>query len=579
MAQTYLNVPFKDKDSAKSLGARWDSAARQWFVPEGRELAPFSAWLTGGAISSRQTEVALFEGASAVQVPGPKGMPLSQLLAGVAAAVAQAYQQAVWTVLEVVQVKMHSGHVYLEVSERDATGRIVAKAQATIWASTAQRILPAFELATGAWLGPGIKLLVSARPVFKAQHGFSLDIEAMDPDFTLGELEARKREIRAQLQREGVFGRNQQLAQPWDYNRVLVVAPANGAGLGDFQKEAQRLQNAGVCRFTYVLSRFQGEGAAQDILASLSDAMSSAMTGTSTAADFDAVVIIRGGGAVNDLAYLNDYALARWVCLCRLPVLTGIGHERDNTLLDEVAHTRYDTPSKVIAGIEQAIAARTACAQADLAGIVQAAERAGRAWSARIEHTRADIEAQAARHLARSKESTSGAFSAIQLAALQSVHTAREASLGRVTGIRQGAAAEVASARNAVPALLTQVRSQVGSALQRAALTSEARMKAILDRAALDADRQRQALARAMADTASLAGQSLVAAAASSQALMREIAGQGPDKTLGRGFVIVRTRDGHTASRAAQLGTGSEIELQFSDGKRQARVHETPPNL
>ena len=436
MAQTFLNVPFKDKDVAKSLGARWDSAAKQWFAPDGRELAPFSAWLAAVSMPSRQTDVALFEPASALQVSRPKSISLLDLLSGVASAVSQAYRQAVWTILEVVQVKVHSGHVYLEVSERDATGRIVAKAQATIWASTAQRILPAFEQATGASLGPGIKLLVSARPVFKAQHGFSLDIEAVDPDFTLGELEARKREIRSRLQAEGIFGNHKQLAQPWDYNRVLVVAPASGAGLGDFEKEARRLQDCGLCHSTYVLSRLQGEGAAQDILASLNDALSIAMTGTSTAADdFDAVVIIRGGGAVNDLAYLNDYALARFVCLCRLPVLTGIGHERDNTLLDEVAHTRYDTPSKVIAGIEQAIATRAAGAQAAMGAIMQTAERALQAWRARIDRTQADIESQAARHLARSKEGTSAAFSAIQLAALQSVHMAREASLQRVTEI------------------------------------------------------------------------------------------------------------------------------------------------
>ena len=356
---------------------------------------------------------------------------------------------------------------------------------------------------------------------------------------------------------------------------MLVVAPANGAGLGDFEKEARRLQDCGVCHFTYVLSRFQVEGAAQDILAFLTDALTHVLPGSETDTDFDAVVIIRGGGAVNDMAYLNDYALARFVCLCRLPVLTGIGHERDNTLLDEVAHTRYDTPSKVIAGIEQAIATRAAGAQAAMGAIMQTAERALQAWRARIDRTQADIESQAARHLARSKEGTSAAFSAIQLAALQSVHMAREASLQRVTEIRQGAAAELASARSAVPALLMQVRSQVDSALQRAALTSEARMKAILDRAALDADRQRQALARAMADTARLADQSLATAAASAQALMREIAGQGPDKTLGRGFVIVRTRDGKTASRAAQLEESSAIELEFSDGRRQSLVQET----
>lgn len=100
-------------------------------------------------------------------------------------------------------------------------------------------------------------------------------------------------------------------------------------------------------------------------------------------------------------------------------------------------------------------------------------------------------------------------------------------------------------------------------------------MKTILDRAALDADRQRQDLARAMSETARLADQLLATVAASAQALMREIAGQGPDKTLGRGFVIVRTRDGKTVSRADQIVAGSEVALQFSDGMRQALIHET----
>ena len=225
-----------------------------------------------------------------------------------------------------------------------------AQARAVIWQSMASAILPAFEQATGAQLAPGIKLLVRARPVFKAQYGFSLDIDAIDPDYTLGELEARKRDIRARLQAEGVFAANKQLTPPWDFNAVLVVAPTGGAGLGDFQAEADRLQSHGICRFTYALSRFQGEGAPMEIRHALQQALGQ---GTDTSpSPFDAVVILRGGGAVNDLAWLNDYGLARLICDMPIPVFTGIGHERDTTVLDEVAHARYDTPSKVIAGIE-----------------------------------------------------------------------------------------------------------------------------------------------------------------------------------------------------------------------------------
>src|SRR5690606_37877638 len=199
-----------------------------------------------------------------------------------------------------------------------------------------------------------IKLLVQVRPSFKAQYGFSLEILDIDPDFTLGDLEAKKREIRTRLQQEGLWGRNKGLAQPWDYQRVLVLAPQGAAGLGDFQAEAVRLQTYGICRFTYCFSRFQGEGAAREMKASLLQAFEE----WARPLPGDAVVIIRGGGAVNDLAWLNDYELARAVCEMPVPVLTGIGHERDSTVLDEIANIRFDTPSKVIAGIERAIKAR-----------------------------------------------------------------------------------------------------------------------------------------------------------------------------------------------------------------------------
>ncbi|MFW9596306.1 MAG: exodeoxyribonuclease VII large subunit, partial [Macromonas sp.] len=155
--------------------------------------------------------------------------------------------------------------MYLELSERDANGVITAKANATLWANRAERLLPEFERATGAQLGPGIKLLVRVRPVFKSQYSFSLDIDAIEPDYTLGDLEARKRDIRNRLQREGLWQRNRQLPAPWDFHHVLVIAPEGGAGLQDFQAEAQRLQAHGVCQFTYVFSRFQGEGAAAQI--------------------------------------------------------------------------------------------------------------------------------------------------------------------------------------------------------------------------------------------------------------------------------------------------------------------------
>ena len=164
--------------------------------------------------------------------------------------------------VEVVELRTNGGHVFMGVSERDTGGSVLAKTSAVIWQSTANIILPKSERATGAQLAPGIKLLVRARPVFKPLHGFSIEVDAIDLEYTLGDLEVRKREIRERLQAEGAFAANRQLPAPWDFNAVLVVAPENGAGLGDFQAEASRLEEFGVCRFTYAYSRFQGEDAA-----------------------------------------------------------------------------------------------------------------------------------------------------------------------------------------------------------------------------------------------------------------------------------------------------------------------------
>lgn len=531
MPSTYLNVPFRDKDSAKALGARWDPAQRQWYVPEGRELAPFAAWLPAGqatdlVLASPAAPALVAAEASPVYgVPARKaGISLSQLLGGVAQTVAQAFPSGVWTMVEVVDARLRNGHVYLELSERDPQGQVLAKANAMVWAGTASRILPEFERATGATMAPGIKLLVRARPVFKPQYGFSLEIDAIDSDYTLGDLEARKREIRERLQHEGMYPLQKQLAPPWDYQYVLVVAPEGGAGLGDFQAEAARLQRFGLCRFSYAYSRFQGEGAAAEIRAALLAALE-AQPGAPVP---DAVVIIRGGGAVNDLAWLNDYLLARTVCELGLPVLTGIGHERDNTLLDEVAQQRFDTPSKVAAGIEQLIVRRAAESKANFEAIARLGQRWISLGRSQVQQTEAEVRSLARRQLDAARHRVPGAWSEIQSNARMALRAARNQSQLR----------------------LQQVPERAGSASRRAREGSE----------------------RALQEVAARSQQALRQAREGSQALMREITGQGPDKTLARGFAVVRDEAGRTLQRAAEVNPGQALLIQFHDGQVRARA-------
>lgn len=567
MANTFLTVPFKDKDAAKGLGARWDAAQRQWFVPDGRELAPFAVWLPAGPVpvSTSREVLSIVNEPAALAAPGQKGVSLSSLLGDVSRAVAQACKAGVWTLVEVVELRANGGHVYLEVSQRDAHGAVLAKARAMIWQSTASAILPAFEQATGAQLAPGIKLLVRARPVFKAQYGFSLDIDAIDPDYTLGELEARKREIRARLQAEGVFSANKQLPPPWDFNAVLVVAPTGGAGLGDFQAEADRLQSHGVCRFTYALSRFQGEDAPMEIRHALQAALGQGTEIGKT--PFDAVVILRGGGAVNDLAWLNDYGLARLICDLPIPVFTGIGHERDTTVLDEVAHTRYDTPSKVIAGIEQLINQRVGEAKANFAQVSTLAARASQAAKDQAGKFEMTVRLEALRHLAQGKQGASGHLAAIRMKAMQGVRSAAEQSRDALQAVKTQAAAQLAGARRDVPALWSQIALGSAHALRTAAAENATLKDGILERARQDATRAKQVSCDAL-DTVSDSARRLIRSAATdSQALLREVTGQGPEKTLQRGFAIVRNQGGKPLTRVSQAIDGAAIEIEFQDGR------------
>ena len=569
MANIYLKVDYNEKDAAKALGAKWDSSQRQWYVPEGRELAPFAQWLPDGVAESapvltRQLSP-IQSSATLVALPAKKGVSLSSLLAGVSQAVASAYRAGVWVLVEVVELRTNSGHVYMGVSERDSSGSVLAKASAVIWQSTANTILPEFERATGAQLAPGIKLLVRARPVFKPLYGFTIEVDAIDPEYTLGDLEARKREIRERLQAEGVIAANKRLPAPWDFLAVLVVAPEGGAGLGDFQAEANRLEQFSICRFVYAYSRFQGEGAPREVC----DALQAAVSDWSF--EFgdqpDAVVIIRGGGAVNDLAWLNDYDLARYICDLTIPVFTGIGHERDSTVLDEVAHTKFDTPSKVIAGIEQTITKRTTEAKTFFEQLANRATRAVLVATTSSMALDATVRAEAIRHLSQGKQASAELLNGIRVDALGEVRSASEWASDAFKQVKTEAQVQVQQAKQVVPALWQQISLDAGRSLRMTSAESDVLLGTVLGEAGKDVTNARSRAEDAHASVGASAKQIVRAASVGSEALMREIAGQGPEKTLSRGFALVRDQAGEPLTRAMQTSSGSAIEIQFSDGK------------
>ena len=566
MTKIFLNVSFKQKDRAKVLGARWDPEAGQWYVPAGVALTAFGEWLP---ISSLTHKAITASPSSELASPEPlnkNGLSLSQLLSGVTTAVAEAFRQGVWTRAEVLNVSVKTGHVYLELSERDSEGRVLAKALGTIWSRAADRILPAFEQATGAQLAPGIKLLVLVKPTFKALFGLSLDITEIDPSYTLGDLEAQKRVIRERLKSEGLFDANKRLPPPWDYQRVLVVAPENAAGLGDFASEASRLHDHQVCKFIYLNSRFQGAGAASEILKTMHAGV------VSHGKDLDALIIIRGGGAVNDLAWLNDYELARFVCVSNIPVLTGIGHERDSTVLDEVAHRKFDTPSKVIAGIENHIAQRARDAGDFYEQVINGARRSTDRLSLQCERLDADIRTTAMATISDARLASESAISQIRLGALEQLHKATSSSVVMIQEVRECVQSQLYEVKLEVPAAMTTVRELSVATLRTSTQSVTALLPAVLDQVQSEVQRAQQGLSATQQSVVDGVKQAIKSACQNTTALMMEVAGQGPKKTLARGFAMVKTSTGQTVTNASSARSSESLVLHFHDGTVSAEV-------
>lgn len=249
-----------------------------------------------------------------------------------------------WIQAELSEVREgYNGHCYLELIEKDSAGRqLIAKARGMIWHTTYCLLKPYFERETGQLFAAGIKVLVQVSVTFHELYSYSLIVKDIDPSYTIGDMARRRKEILQQLEKEGILNDNKDLSFPLLANRIAVISSATAAGYGDFCH--QLYQNEYRLKFKVGLfpAVMQGEKVEQSVLAAL-DAI------LAQCDEWDVVVIIRGGGATSDLSGFDTYLLAAACAQFPLPVITGIGHERDDTVLDMVAHTRVKTPTAAAA--------------------------------------------------------------------------------------------------------------------------------------------------------------------------------------------------------------------------------------
>ena len=268
---------------------------------------------------------------------------LSVLNAMVREAIEAELPDEYWVEAELSECRERGGHCYLELTEKDEhTNTPIARASAKCWRQTWLLVQPAFERATGQPLRAGMKVLLKVYAQFHEAYGFSWIVTDIDPTYTLGDMARKRQEIVRQLKEEGVFDLQRELRIPLFAQRIAVVSAAGAAGYGDFVRQLE--DNGYGLQFSVTLfpAIMQGEQVEQSVIGALNEIYE-------RVSDFDVVCILRGGGATADLSGFDTLELAENVAQFPLPIITGIGHDRDESILDMISNTRVKTPTAAAA--------------------------------------------------------------------------------------------------------------------------------------------------------------------------------------------------------------------------------------
>jgi exodeoxyribonuclease VII large subunit len=265
---------------------------------------------------------------------------LSELNTSIKTTLELAFPESVWVVTEISEIRCNTkGHCYLELVEREEE-KTIAQIRANIWAYTFRSLASKFEKGTAESLKQGMKVLLQVNVTFHEVYGLSLNIKDIDPTYSLGEMARKKREIIDRLTKEGLLQLNKQIPLPLVPQRIAVISSVTAAGYGDFINHIDDNPYGYKIFYTLYQSLMQGQEAESSIISALRKIKDHRDI-------YDAVVIVRGGGSQIDLSCFDTYGLAVEVAKFPLPVITGIGHERDDTIADLVAHTKLKTPTAV----------------------------------------------------------------------------------------------------------------------------------------------------------------------------------------------------------------------------------------
>lgn len=274
----------------------------------------------------------------------PNSITLYELNNNLKQALKERFAEEVWITAEITEILNNSsGHCYLQLADKkESDDTIIATARGTIWAFTYRMLKPYFETTTGRSLAKGMKVMLKVEVVFHEVYGYSLNVKDIDPTFTIGDLERKKREIIEQLQKDGIIDMNRELEFPVLPKNIAVISSPTAAGLGDFMNHLETNPYGYKFHVKLFPAVMQGDKTTDSVIAALDRIYEYETL-------FDVVVLIRGGGSQTDLGSFDSYDMAANIAQFPLPVIAGIGHERDETVADRVAHLRVKTPTAAAA--------------------------------------------------------------------------------------------------------------------------------------------------------------------------------------------------------------------------------------
>lgn len=459
-------------------------------------------------------------------MPHSESISLSDLQAMIKAGIDRAHPLPYWVTAEISELKVnYSGHCYLELVEKGGANHVPkAKANAVIWRSTYAMLEPYFRQMTGQTLAAGLQVLVKVVVSYHELYGLSLQITDIDPAYTLGDMERQRQETIARLQEDGVYDMNRELELPVVIQRVAVVSSRNAAGYQDFCKE---LAN-GLYRFEVELfdAFMQGAGADDSIIAALG-----AVADRSD--DFDAVVVIRGGGSQSDLGCFDSYRLCCHLAQFPLPVIAGIGHDKDQSVADMVAAVSVKTPTAV------AVYLKDRCAAFD-------------DW---LQERFEELSSQAVTLLDDERQRLQQAAVALKLELSERMHQQQlrlerlQGDLVRLTG--QVVYRGLGNLQN----LHTQLTQSVRYALQNCVRQLDTCRDLLVDRSRSVLQSHRQQL----------------------ELLSDRIVTRDPKRMLELGFALVQS-GGHHLTSVRDVRPGDEIRIVWYDGSADAEVRELHPS-